>query len=416
MPTFASLIQNPGLVNDMHILLIHQLFVTGGEAGGTRHFELGQHLERNGHRVTVIAGQVSYLTGEVLVGDKKNTTGIDIRRTWTYAAFHRSFFARFMSFMSFMVSSLVTALRVHKVDIIWGTSPPIFQAATAYAVARLKRVPFILEIRDLWPDFAIETGVLNNKALIWASRRLERFLYNRADRLVVNSPGFIPHISGCGVAPAKIELVPNGVDITAFKPADKGEDIRRQLGCEGKFVVLYAGAHGLANDLETLLVAARYLAAYPQIIFLLVGGGKERDQLRAKAEEMELDDVNFVPAQPKERIPDYLAAADVCIAILKNIPMFATTYPNKVFDYMAAARPTVLAIDGVIRQVVEDAEGGTFVEPGNPRALADVILTYYKDRELCRIHGLQARRHVAAKFDRELQGAKLRIILEGLKS
>jgi len=228
----------------MHVLLIHQAFTSGSEAGGTRHYELSRHLNKRGHRVTVMASTVSYLTGAEIPSARRSgrvpeyLDGIEVRRTWTYASLHRSFFTRVLSFLSFMVSSLIGALRVKKVDVVWGTTPPIFQALTAYLVSRLKRVPFALEIRDLWPDFAIEVGVLRNRYLIWASRRLERFLYRHADRLVVNSPGFVSHLTGHGVAKEKIEIVANGVEADMFNPDDRGEQIRSELGIKGKFIAL----------------------------------------------------------------------------------------------------------------------------------------------------------------------------------
>jgi len=402
----------------MHILLIHQAFMTGQEAGGTRHYELARHLVKHGYCVTIIGSTVSYLTGQPLPSARghwvvrEHLDGIEVQRTWTYAGLHRSFFTRVLSFLSFMLSSFMAALLVRNVDIVWGTNPPIFQAVTAYLVARLKRVPFVFEVRDLWPDFAIETGVLRNPLLIWLARRLERFLYHHADRLIVNSPGFIPHLCRCGVPEDKIDLVPNGVEVSMFNPTDRGKAIRQELGLEDKFIALYAGAHGLANDLETVLLAAKRLENHPDIVFVLVGDGKERPNLIRRAEDLGLSNVRFVPAQPKARMPQFLAAADVCIAILQPIPMFTTTYPNKVFDYMAAGRPTVLAIDGVIREVIEAADGGTFVRPGDPEALAEAVLAYYQNPDPRRRHGHNARSYVATHFDRQEQALKLQATFE----
>ena len=397
----------------MHILLIHQAFATEQEAGGTRHYELARYLVHQGHCVTIIASRVSYLTGQVLPSARgrwivrEQIDGINLLRTWAYAGLHRSFFTRVLSFLSFMLSSFMAALLVRDVDIVWGTSPPIFQAVTAHLVARLKRVPFVFEVRDLWPDFAIETGVLRNPLLIWASRRLECILYRHGDHLIVNSPGFIPHLRRFGVPEEKIALIPNGVEVSIFNPADQGEEVRQELGLEGKFIALYAGAHGLANNLETVLLAAKRLEGHPDIVFVLMGDGKERPNLIRQAEGLGISNVRFAPAQPKTRMPAFLAAADVCIAILKAIPMFKTTYPNKVFDYMAAGRPTVLAIDGAIREVIEAADGGTFVQPGDPAALAEAVLRYYRDPDLRQRHGWNARFYVAAHFDRSHQAQKV---------
>ena len=400
----------------MHVLLIHQAFAMPGEAGGTRHYELAQHLVQKGHSVTIIASTVSYTTGhapEASVDSRpEHLDGIDVQRAWVYSALHRSFFHRVLSFLSFMVSSFLCAMRVRHVDVVWGTSPPIFQALTAYVVAVLKRVPFVFEVRDLWPVFAVELGVLRNRSLIWASRRLERFLYRHAAKVMPNSPGFIPHLRRSGVPEHRTALVPNGVELSAFDPDYRGTEVRRTLELENHFVVLYAGAHGLANDLGTVLLAAKQLEPYPSISVLLLGDGKERSNLMRQADELGLTNVRFLPAQPKERMAAFLAAADVCIANLKPIPMFATVYPNKVFDYMAAGRPTLLAIDGVIREVIENADGGVYVPPGNPDAMAGTVLTYCEDRELCQRQGRAARTYVSEHFDRKTHASKLESIFQ----
>lgn len=401
----------------MHILLVHQVFNSPKQAGGTRHYELSRHLVKEGHQVTIIASTVSYRTAEVLPLARgrwmvrEQLDGIEVRRMWTLAALNVSYFARVLSFLSFMFSSFVGALRVDDVDVVWGTSPPLFQVISAYVVARLRRVPFVFEVRDLWPDFAIEAGVLRNSLLIWVSRRLEHFLYHHANHLIVNSPGFMPHLRCYGVSEHKIDLVPNGVEVGMFNPTDQGQSIRQELKLDDKFLVLYAGAHGAANDLQTLLLAAEQLEDRSDIVFLLVGDGKVKPDLMRQAEERDLYNVHFIPAQPKSRMPEFLAAADAGLAILKDIPMFATTYPNKVFDYMAAGRPTVLAIDGVIREVVRAADGGVFVSPGDPDALAQAVRDLANDPERCVQMGRSARSYVVDHFERRVQAAKLETIL-----
>ena len=257
----------------MHILIIHQMFTSGRETGGTRHYELSRHLIRQGHEVSVMASTVTYQTGETTMPHREDLDGINVQRTWTYSAVHRSFLSRIISFLSFMLSSFWRGCRIGKVDLVWGTSPPIFQGITAYLLARIKGVPFVFEVRDLWPDFAIEIGVLTNPFLIRVSKWLERFLYPHADHLIVNSPGFLPHLAEFDIPLSSTSLVTNGVETSMFDPDDRGLDIRREWGLEGNFVVLYAGAHGLANDLGTVLDAAGLLNGYPDIRIVLVGVG-----------------------------------------------------------------------------------------------------------------------------------------------
>ncbi|MDR3572903.1 MAG: glycosyltransferase family 4 protein [Anaerolineaceae bacterium] len=402
----------------MHILLIHQAFAALDEAGGTRHFEMACYLANHGHKVTIISSPVSYLTGKPRgnkipwVEKQEPRPGVTILRTYTYPALHRSFSHRVLSFLSFMVSSFSAGVRVKHVDLVWGTSPPIFQGITAWLLAKIKRVPFLFEVRDLWPAFAIAIGVLRNPILIHASLWLERFLYGHADRVIVNSPGFVEHVHLRGAR--RIELIPNGADPAMFDPQAGGQSIRRQLGLDGNFIVLYAGAYGLSNDLGIVLQAADQLRANQAVRIVFVGDGKEKPALLAQAKEMNLENVLFLPPVPKTEMCTILAAADACIAILKPIELYKTTYPNKVFDYMAAGRPVILAIDGVIKTLVETAKAGLAVEPGNPKALACAIQQLSDDRNHARELGLAGRTYVERYYNRADLSQKLALVLEDL--
>ncbi len=402
----------------MHILLIHQAFVSLDQAGGTRHHELARYLARRGHRVTIIASPVSYLTGRAeteMHSEKEEVDGgsLTIVRAYTYPAIHRSFVHRVLSFLSFMLSSFFEGWRVQDVDLVWGTSPPIFQAWTAWALARLKGVPFAFEVRDLWPAFAIQVGVLRHCLLIRASEWLERFLYAHADCVVVNSPGFQEYVRQRGAV--RVELVPNGTDVQFFSTHADGQAFRQAHGLEDQFVVLYAGAHGMSNDLEIVLQAAQLLEEQGDILFVLLGDGKEKPALIQRAGELALRNVVFLPSIPKNRMSDALAAADACLAILKPIPLYATVFPNKVFDYMAAAKPVILAIDGVIRQVVEGAQAGVFVPPGEPHALAQTVLHLRQNPELRASMGARGRRLVMEQYDRPALAIKLAEVFESLQ-
>ncbi len=347
----------------MHILLIHQSFAALAEPGGTRHHELAGYLAEQGNRVTIIASPVSYLTGVTQrqrvpwILRQDGGPGVTVLRAYTYPALHRSFLHRVISFLSFMFSSFLIGLGVNDVDLIWGTSPPIFQGATTWALARLKRLPFLFEVRDLWPAFAVAVGVLQHPLLIRASEWLERFLYHRADQVMVNSPGFIEHVKARGAR--NIELVPNGSDVAMFDPNKTGEGFRQAHGFEpkgagGTFLALYAGAHGLSNDLEVLLLAADQLRNHPEITIIFLGDGKEKPNLMTKAAQLGLSNVCFLPPVPKNEMPEALAAADACIAILK--PM------TRAFCRCASGRrptstdiKTTLSIPRTISSKVSDA-------------------------------------------------------------
>jgi glycosyltransferase involved in cell wall biosynthesis len=402
----------------VHILLIHQAFTALDEPGGTRHHELARNLAAHGHKVTIIASPISYLTGKARSDNipwvEKQADGelITILRAYTYPTLHRSFAFRILSFFSFMLSSFILGLGVKNVDLVWGTSPPIFQGVTALLLARIKRRPLLLEVRDLWPAFAVAVGVLKNPLLVKLSEWLERFLYRNAALVVVNSPGFIAHVSQRGAH--RIELIPNGTDTAMFNCAVDGSGFRNANGCTDKFITLYAGAHGLSNDLGVVLLAAKMLQHRRDILFILLGDGKDKPALQTQAVQLNLENVLFLPPIPKMDMPSALAAADACIAILKPVEMYKTTYPNKVFDYMASGKPVILAIDGVIRQVIEHAEGGIFVPPGDPAALAEAVAFLADSPDLAKEMGQRARQYVVNHFERTMLAERLIGLMLGL--
>jgi glycosyltransferase involved in cell wall biosynthesis len=279
-------------------------------------------------------------------------------------------------------------------------------------VARLKRVPFLLEVRDLWPAFAIEVGVLHNPLIIRLSLWLERFLYRHADLVVVNSPGYIEHVKNKGAK--HVEMIPNGSDASMFKPQEKGKDFRKKNNLENKFLVIYAGAHGISNDLVVILQTAKLLTNNPNIHFLLVGDGKEKHALQQKAHEMQLSNLIFMDPVSKNQIAEVLAAADACIAILKPLELYKTTYPNKVFDYMAAGRPVLLVIDGVIRKVVEEAKCGLFVQPGNADDLAKKTVWLSQYLAKARGMGKAGQKYLMGHFNRIELANKFIKVMENL--
>jgi glycosyltransferase involved in cell wall biosynthesis len=391
-----------------HTLLIHQAFAGPNEPGGTRHYEFGSRLVQHGHAISVIASNINYLTGEQYKQKKCFTTiedldGIRVLRAYTYPSLHRSFVWRIIAFFSFCFTSIIAGLRAGNVDLVMGTTPPIFQAVSAWAVAFLRRRPFLLEVRDLWPEFAIDMGVLKNPILVRLSRLLETFIYARATHLLVNSPAYRDYLIAKGIAPEKITLIANGADVKAFSPTIVAGEFRQELGLNRQYIVTYAGALGMANDIPVLVEAAERLRERKEIHFLIVGDGKERFNLESLVREKRLQNITFLGARPKSEMPQIIAASDACLAILKNIPMFTTTYPNKVFDYMAAGRPTVLAIDGVIRKVMEDARGGIFVTPGDAEALAEAIDRLSRDPQMGIEMGHAARKFVETEFNRDQQ-------------
>lgn len=403
----------------MKILLINQSFVPPDEPGHTRHFEMAQYLRKCGHEMVIVASDSNYQTGLRTVARKslyveQTIEGVRVVRAYSAQTLHLSYFGRLISFISFMLSSIWAALRVKDADLIMGTTPPIFQAVSAWFVAFLRRKPFLLEVRDLWPEFAINMGVIKNPVVIALGHWLEKFLYARATHILVNSPAYKEYIVAKGVPDKKVTFIPYGTDIDMFNPNVDGSAIREKLGLQNKFMVLYAGAMGQAHDLYTVLRAAQRLNNEAHIQFAFFGAGKERANLEAEAHRLGLKNVQFAGICPKKEMPAVIAAADVCLAILQNLAMFRTTYPNKVFDYMASARPTVLVIDGVVRDVIEASNGGVFVEPGNDELLAKTILELSKNPQRVKQLGQSARAYLVKNLDRRDKLAETLQLLERL--
>jgi len=321
-------------------------------------------------------------------------------RAYIYPALHRSYLWRVISFFSFMFSSVWTALQVRDMDLVMGTTPPIFQSVSAWFVAWMRRKPFLLEVRDLWPEFGVSMGVLKNPVVIALARWLERLLYARATHILVNSPAYREYMLAKGVPERKATYIPYGTDVDMFNPNVEGSSIRAELGLQEKFVVLYAGALGQANDIDTILRAAQRLNGEDKIRFVLFGDGKERARLQSEAARMKLSNVTFAGVRAKKEMPRVVASSNVCLAILQDIPMFRTTYPNKVFDYMAAGRATVLVIDGVSRALIESSGGGVYVQPGDDEMLAQTVLELSQAPQRVRQMGANARAYLVEHLDR----------------
>ena len=248
----------------MRILLLNQAFVGPEEPGHTRHYEMAQFLRERGHELVIVASKLNYQTGQHTVKQRglaveQNIDGVRVLRAAILPALHRSYLWRIVSFFSFMLSSIWASLRVKDVDLVMGTTPPIFQALSAFLVAFLRRKPFLLEVRDLWPEFIVAMGVFTNPVLIQLARWLESFLYARAAHILVNSPAYVTYLIAKGVPAGKITFIPYGTDVDMFSPEVDGSAVRAEWGLDNTFTVLYAGALGQANDIYTLLRAAARL-------------------------------------------------------------------------------------------------------------------------------------------------------------
>lgn len=395
----------------MRILIIHQFYLGKSESGGSRFNQLARYWTAHGHQVTVLAGTVNYATGKKStsyrsgwVTEEQDESGARVLRCHVSESYNRSYPGRLWAYFSFLASATWAGLfRAGKHQVIVASSPPLFVGIPAFVISRLRRIPLVFEVRDLWPQFAVETGVLTNHWIIRLSCWLERFLYRKADHINVLTPAFHDILLSRGIPGKKLSMIPNGADLDLFQPRAHDKGVVSQYGWDDKFVVLYAGAHGRANALEQVLGTARLLLDHSNILFALVGDGMEKPRLKTQASMLGLTNVQFIDAQPKSRMPEITSAADVGLAVLKKTDGFKSVYPNKLFDYMACARPVIVAIDGAARSLVEEAHAGIFAEPEDSAQLRDAVLALYGDRDLAHQYGQNGYAYVRDHFSRDRQ-------------
>jgi glycosyltransferase involved in cell wall biosynthesis len=408
----------------MKILIVHQYFLGRNDPGGSRWNQFARYWAQAGHQVDILAGQVGYIKGDKppeyrgkIVVREPVGPGVTCYRCYVSESYNKSFLGRAWAYMSFFLSSTYAgSCCIARPDVILATSPPLTIAPTMGCLKRRWRVPAIFEVRDLWPESAIDTGVLTNPLMIRLLYRMEANAYRRADWINVLTPAFEQALIEKKNIPAEIiSMIPNGADLDIMTPGPKENHIRKELGLKGKFVVSYFGAHGRANKVGQLLVVAeRIKETLPDVRIMLVGDGMEKPDVVAEAKQRGLDNVIFVDAVPKDQVSDYINASDVCTAVLMKNDTFKTVYPNKVFDYMSCKRPIIIGIDGVARKLVEDAGAGLYAEPENPEAFIEALKTLKADPALCDRMGESGYRHAADHYSREAMGQKYLEILRML--
>ena len=359
-------------------------------APSARTFEHARHWASLGHDVTVITGFPNHPTGVIhpeyrgQFVKRERVEGIDLLRAWVYVAANKGFTKRILNFLSFFFSSVALgSLLTRRPDVVVGTSPQFFCAVGAYFLSVIKRAPFVFEVRDIWPQSAVELGALKNRLLIRLLEAIEDHLYRRAALIVVVAESTRSYLAGKGVPAEKISVVPNGIDVKYLASAQAAPDkLREELGLDGKFIVSYIGTHGMSHALEVALKAAKKLETDPAIHFLFVGEGAEKENLKRLASELRLDNATFINAQPREHLLSFYGASDVSLVPLKRLPIFKKVLPSKLFELMGAGCPVICAVEGEAAALVRSALAGLCIEPENVDALVEAIIQLRGDREL----------------------------------
>jgi len=382
-------------------------------APAARVSELSRRWVEAGHQVTVLTGFPNHPDGVVRPEYRKQfyggvyreeLDGVEVIRTWLLPFPNRKPYERILNYSSFCVSAARTGSFLDTPDVVIATSPQLLVGLAGWWISQLKRVPFVLEIRDLWPESLAAVGVGKSSSLMHRLlAKLVGFLYRKADHVVVVTPGFRKHlIQSWQVPPQKISTVLNGVETNLFSPNSGDSNLRAALSGEAKFVVSYIGTVGLAHGLETVVKAAERLqTAAPEVLFLVVGDGAERTRIVSAAREKNLSNIHFIPQQLREKIPLYICASDACLVLLKKSEVFETVIPTKMLEFMSCGRPVIVGVDGQARSIVETSQSGVYVPAENPDALCDAVLHLSQRPALRQAMGRNGREYIVQNLSRQ---------------
>ncbi len=401
----------------MKILLLHQYFLEENDSGGSRWNEIAKVWADLGNEVTVLAGMIHANGSEKRPEYKKKhfvqkqQGKINVWRCHVSESYNKSFAGRLWGYFSFMFSSTWAGLFKAKdrFDVVVVTSPPLFVGMSGYIISLFKRTPLVFEVRDLWPESAIDTGVLTNKFIIKIAFGFERFIYKKARLINVLTPAFYNTLKNVKhVSENKLIMIPNASDFglseELLKTFDR-DDFRKKMDFDGKFVITYVGAHGVANHLQQILEAAKKLED-TNILFLLIGQGMEKEKLKKMAVDLNVTNVRFIDAVPKKEVFKYILASEMGASVLKKVDAFKTVYSNKTFDYMSCKKPVLMAIDGVSRELVEHAGCGVYIEPENIGEYDSKIRMYLNDPVRLQTEGDNGYQYAKNNFDRDVLAKK----------
>ena len=404
----------------MKILYVSQYFPPEMGAPAARAAELAHHWAQSGHDVSVLTGFPNHPTGVVpeewrarlrRLTYREKINGVNIFRTWLWPLPNRKAHERMRNYSSFCISAALRGLTIPLPDVIIATSPQLLVGLSGWWLSFSRQVPFVFEVRDLWPESLAAVGAGSEDSLLHhALGAIAGFLYQRSNLIVVVTAAFKEHLIRHWRVPAeKIAVVENGVETDLFAPQPRETDqaLRRELAAEGKFLASYIGTMGNAHGLETLLDAAAKLQHQnPDVLFLLVGEGAEKERIKSLAQGRGLANLRFLGQQPREKIPAFISASDACLVLLKKTDVFKTVIPTKMLEFMSCARPVILGVDGQARQIVEEAGAGVVIEPENSAALVQAINQLAANRELGATLGQKGREHILQNFSRDRTAEK----------
>ncbi len=392
----------------MKILFLTHYFPPEVNAPATRTHEHCKQWIESGHEVTVVTCVPNHPKGQIYPGYKNKifqreiVDGIKVIRLWTYVTANEGFVKRTLNYISYMISVIFSIPFLPKSDVVISTSPQFFCGLSGYFVKLFKRIPWILEIRDLWPESIFAVGAIKNKTIIRILEYLEKKAYQKCDHIVPVTDAFKDFISNKGINREKITVIKNGVDLSFYKPDEINITDEYGFELDKKFVASYFGTHGMAHHLETILECANILKDRDDIVFLLVGDGAEKQKLLKLKEKQGLKNVVMLDQQNKNKMPLLWSLSDVSLVLLKKSDLFKTVIPSKIFESMAMKKPIILGVEGEVKGMIAESESGICVEPENAQELAEAVRSLADSKALCDTLGCNGSRYVASYFDRKM--------------
>jgi glycosyltransferase involved in cell wall biosynthesis len=403
----------------MRVTILYQFFQSDEEPGHNLILSLARHLRAVGEQVSVVSSEYGYMSPRPVKTSfrrwllrEETIDDVSIVRTFSYAYGHSGFGRRAFSIVSFSVSCLFGLMRGPCPDVIYASSPPLLPMFSAWLVSRLRGAPLVLEVRDLWPASLVELAAMRGKPGISVMSWLERFLYDRSALIIALTEGIRSNIISRGWPPEKVHTIRYGVSTKRFFPdQDAAKRVRAEKSWENCKIILYLGAHGLANNLDVILRAANRLRHRPDIRFVLIGDGIEKERLVAAAKGLGLNNVVFGAPIPARDAPAYINAADLCVATLRDTALFRGAVPSKLIEYMACGKATVVGIRGEAEAIVERAGAGLVFDPDDDARLAACVETLVDDPERLAMMGQSGCHDARELFSLEQSQATLRGLL-----
>jgi len=397
----------------MHILFLSHYFPPEVNAPASRTYEHARLWAREpGTRVTVVTNHPHHPYGILYPGyvnrwlSTEEVEGIEVRRVKTYLAPNAGFARRLGSYLFFMAAAVLASLGVRRPDVVVATSPQFFCAVGGYLISRLHRRPFIFELRDIWPESIATVGALRSTRLLRLLERLELFLYRQAALVVAVTDAFKANLVSRGIPADKIAVIKNGVDLAFFTPRPAPPELRRELGLEGKLVASYIGTVGMAHAVEGIVAAAERVRDNPELAFLIVGDGAQKQAVADLVAAKGLKNVIILPGVDKPRVRDFYALSDINLVTLKKAALFCTVIPSKIFEIMGMGRPILTTVNGECRGIISAAGAGLFVEPEEPEQLAAALLRLAHQPDVLEQWGRQGRQYVEQNFSRDVMARR----------